>query len=63
MNDLEMSVRAVQDGGFIADIGPTQYLGVLGTQEPSPSHGVSAQKWFEKVRNEAVWIKASGRSH
>ena len=60
MNDFVMSVRAVQDGGFIAGIGPTQYLCVPGTQEPSPSHGVSAQKWFEKVRNAAVWVNENG---
>jgi esterase/lipase superfamily enzyme len=60
MNDFVMTVRAVQDGRFMADIGPTQYLCVPETDEPSPSHSVSAQEWFDKVRSAAVWVNKNG---
>lgn len=60
MRDFVMSVRAIQDGAFVASIGPTQYLYVPDAQNPAPSHGLSAQEWFKKVRSAAVWVNDNG---
>src|SRR5262245_52304112 len=51
-----MCVRAIKDGKFIAEPGPTRFLLVPDNEPPSPQHIVKkADVWFKKLRAASVW--------
>lgn len=56
MNDYVLSVREVQDGAFVAEVGPTQFLIVPPDQLPLPGSAVSSSAWYSAVRKDAEWI-------
>ncbi len=60
MDDFVMSVRAVRNGKFIPDVGPTKFLYVPEQQSPSPSHAKAASVWYKAVRSASVWKNAKG---
>lgn len=51
-----MCTRAVQDGRFIAEPGPTLFLLVPEGEHPSPKHASKKpDQWFKKLRIAATW--------
>jgi hypothetical protein len=60
MDDYFMSVRAVRNGEFVADIGPTKFLIIPAGQTPSPSQTISATAWYKAVRTAAAWTNEQG---
>jgi esterase/lipase superfamily enzyme len=60
MDDYVMSVRAVDGGEFIADVGPSRFLVVPAGQTPYPSHSISASAWYKAVRAASVWTNDNG---
>ena len=59
MSDFVMSVRAVEAGQFVADVGDTQYLVVSDGCDPSPNDAIAANDWFNQVRKASIWNNAS----
>lgn len=59
MSDFVMTVRAVEAGEFIADVGDTQYLVVPDENDPSPKQAIAANDWFSQVRKASIWNNAS----
>lgn len=53
-----MSVRAVEGGKFVAEVGATQYLVVPDENDPSPTNAVTPAAWFKAVRKASVWRNA-----
>lgn len=62
MSSYVMSVRAVQDGEFTADVGDTKFLVVPDGQDPSPAHAITRDKWFSAVTKAAVWRNSDGET-
>ena len=60
MVDYVMSVRDVENGSFVAEVGPTHFLIVPDGQPPAPSHTVDAAIWYEGVITEAAWENNKG---
>jgi hypothetical protein len=55
-----MCARAVEDGVFIAEPGPSLLLLVPEGERPSPKHAVKkTDQWFKKLRIAATWGKDS----
>lgn len=55
-----MCARAVEDGNFIAEPGPSLFLLVPEGKHPSPKHAVKKpEQWFTKLRIAATWGKDS----
>lgn len=55
-----MCARAIKNGAFIAEPGPTQFLLVPEGELPSPKHIVKkTDQWFKKLRIAATWGKDS----
>lgn len=53
-----MCARAVEDGDFIAEPGPTLFLLVPEGEWPSPRHAAKKpEQWFKKLRIAATWGK------
>ncbi len=51
-----MCARAVADGRFTAEPGPSRYLLVPEGESPSPKHAVKkTDQWFKKLRKAATW--------
>jgi hypothetical protein len=54
--DFIMCARAVKDGQFVAEPGPTHYLVVPEGQSPLPEHALKkTDLWIKKLRKQAVW--------
>lgn len=60
MNDYVMSVRAVSNGSFVAEPGPTAFLSVPDGQVPAPTHAIDADAWVRAVC-EAATKGSSGK--
>src|SRR5450830_1001372 len=60
MSDFVMSVRAVENGAFTDEVGPTQFLVVPAGHLPSPSHAVLAATWYSMVLAAAAWKNDNG---
>jgi esterase/lipase superfamily enzyme len=60
MPDYVMSVRAVRNGAFVAEVGPSKFLEVPDGLDPSPSHAITANAWYKTVRISSVWINNNG---
>ena len=58
MVDFVMSVRAVEDGEFVAEVGDTRFLIVPDNSDPSPDQAIANDDWFNRVRQAAVWHEA-----
>lgn len=55
-----MCARAVEDGVFIAEPGPSLFLLVPEGERPSPKHAMKkTDQWFKKLRIAATWGKDS----
>ena len=55
-----MCARAVEDGCFTAEPGPSLFLLVPEGESPSPKHAVKkTDQWFKKLRKAATWGKDS----
>ncbi len=51
-----MSARAVEDGVFVAEPGPSLFLLVPEGERPSPKHAVkNIELWFKKLRIASTW--------
>lgn len=51
-----MCARAVKNGAFIPEPGPSQFLLVPEGEAPSPKHAVAKPDlWFKKLRRASVW--------
>ena len=51
-----MCARAVKNGAFIPESGPSMFLLVPEGERPSPKHAVSKPDlWFKKLRRASVW--------
>ncbi|MFA7282661.1 MAG: alpha/beta hydrolase [Sterolibacterium sp.] len=58
-----MCARAVEDGVFIAEPGPSLFLLVPEGERPSPKHAMKKiDQWFKKLRIAATWGKDSRNS-
>ena len=55
MVDYVMSVRAIQNGLFIADVGPTNFLAVPDGADPDPQQAIAASDWYTKVQSAGEW--------
>lgn len=55
MSNYVMTVRAVNGGQFISDVGDTQFLIVPENQQPSPTHAVTKDLWYAAVLKDAIW--------
>jgi hypothetical protein len=55
MSDFVMSARAVRDGKFTNDVGPTKFLEVPEGELPSPAHGMARVPWYNAVRTAGEW--------
>lgn len=62
MSDYVMSVRAIENGEFVADVGPTNFLVVPSGQDPSPTNAVPKSDWFKAVRADAIWTNDAGNT-
>ncbi|WP_249673801.1 alpha/beta hydrolase [Pseudomonas abieticivorans] len=60
MSDYLMSVRAVRNGAFVADVGPTKFLVTPDGQAVAPAQSITAAAWYKAVRADAVWANAQG---
>lgn len=60
MDDYVLSVRAVRNGAFVADVGPSKFLVVPPGQSPAPSQAITPAAWYKAVRAAAVWQNESG---
>lgn len=51
-----MTTRALRDGAFSSEPGPTRYLRVPRERaRPEPADAIPAKAWFDEVRQAAVW--------
>ena len=62
MEDYVLSVRAVRNGAFVADVGPSKFLVVPPGQSPAPSQAITQAAWYKAVRAAAVWQNARGEA-
>jgi esterase/lipase superfamily enzyme len=55
-----MCARAVKDGAFISEPGPSLFLRVPDGEVPSPDHATdSPEIWFKNLRSACIWGKDS----
>lgn len=62
MADYVLSVRAVRNGAFIADVGPSKFLVVPPGQAPAPAQTITPAAWYQAVRAAAAWQNAQGEA-
>ena len=63
MEDYVLSVRAVRNGAFVADVGPSKFLVVPpGQSSLAPSQAITQAAWYKAVRAAAVWQNARGEA-
>ncbi len=55
MDDYVLSVRAVRNGAFVAEVGSSKFLVVPSGQSPVPSQAISPTAWYKVVRAAAAW--------
>jgi esterase/lipase superfamily enzyme len=60
MQDYVLSVRAVRNSAFIADVGPSKFLAVPSNQTPAPAHAITQAAWYKAVHAAAEWQNAQG---
>ena len=61
MQDYVLSVRAVRNGAFVADVGPSKFLVVPPDQEtPTAAHAITQAAWYKLVRTAAAWQNDRG---
>ncbi|HEY3698909.1 MAG TPA: alpha/beta hydrolase [Spongiibacteraceae bacterium] len=60
MPDLIMSVRALMNDQFIADVGPTTFLNVPDGAMPLPAHAIPAAQWYQSILQAAAWKNSNG---
>lgn len=60
--DYVMSVRAVRNGGFVADVGPTRFLAVPMDSDPAPGQAIPASAWCKAVQTAGEWKNANGEA-
>ncbi len=60
MDDYVLSVRAVRNGAFIADVGPSKFLVVPPEQSPNPTQAITPSAWYKAVRHATVWQNEQG---
>src|SRR5690242_3856347 len=60
MVDYVMSVRNVQDGQFVAEVGPARFLAVPDGAGPDPSQAMAAADWYKAVQAAGEWKNALG---
>jgi esterase/lipase superfamily enzyme len=53
--DFIISTRRILRGEFGSEPGPSKFLVVPGTENPQPSHGVTAANWVKQVQSRATW--------
>jgi len=62
MVDYVMSVRAIQDGLFVPDVGPTTFLAVPDGADPDPRQAIAALDWYGKVQSAGEWKNSRGEA-
>lgn len=62
MADYVLSVRAVRNGAFVADVGPSKFLVVPPGQAPAPAQAITPAAWYQAVRAAAAWQNAQGEA-
>jgi len=62
MDDYVLSVRAVRNGAFVADVGPSKFLVVPPGQTPAPAQAIAPAAWYKAVRAAAAWQNAQGEA-
>ncbi len=62
MDDYVLSVRAVRNGAFVADVGPSKFLVVPPGQTPAPAQAITPAAWYKAVRAAAAWQNAQGEA-
>ena len=62
MADYVLSVRAVRNGAFVADVGPSKFLVVPPGQAPAPAQAITPAAWYQAVRAAAVWQNERGEA-
>lgn len=62
MDDYVLSVRAVRNGAFVADVGPSKFLVVPPGQSPAPSQAIAQSAWYKAVRAAAAWQNEQGEA-
>jgi esterase/lipase superfamily enzyme len=60
--DYVMSVRAVRNGGFVSDVGPTRFLAVPVNSYPAPDQAITASAWCKAVITAGEWKNAKGEA-
>lgn len=60
MDDYVLSVRAVRNGAFVAEVGPSKFLVVPPGQSPAPSQAITQSAWYKAVRAAAAWQNERG---
>jgi len=59
--DYVMSVRAVKNGAFVADVGPTRFLVVPGDADPARGQAIAASTWYKAVQTAGTWTNADAQ--
>ena len=62
MDDYVLSVRAVRNGAFVAEVGPSKFLVVPPGQSLAPSQAITQAAWYKAVRAAAVWQNERGEA-
>lgn len=62
MVDYVMSVRAVRSGRFVDKVGPSRFLQVDEGVDPLPQQAITANRWFDQVREAGAWVNAKGQA-
>ncbi|NVN93312.1 MAG: alpha/beta hydrolase [Desulfuromonadales bacterium] len=60
MQDYIMSVRAIENGAFVADVGTTSYLVVPPGHDPTPADAIAKTNWRQMVIKDAEWKNDTG---
>ena len=60
--DYVMSVRAVRNGAFVADVGPTRFLAVPVGSYPAPDQSMAASAWCKAVQTAGEWKNDKGEA-
>lgn len=60
MQDYILSVRAVRNGAFVSDVGPSKFLVVPDGQSPTPTQAITPAAWYKLVRSAAAWQNDRG---
>lgn len=56
--DYVLSVRAVKNGAFVANIGISRFLVVPSDADPAPSQSITASTWYKSVQMAGSWVNA-----